>query len=128
MSTGVALRASRPSRCQRGMVTAELATIAPLGVALAVLLLWIVSLGITQVRLVDSSREAARMVARGESVDSAEAVARRLAPPGARIDVTERKGLVEVRVGARSRVPVPLFENVGARSLSATAVAASEKP
>ena len=32
-----------------GMVTAELATIAPFGVAFAFLLLWVVSLGFTQI-------------------------------------------------------------------------------
>ena len=53
-------------RRERGMVTAELAVVAPFGVALTLLLLWIVSLGLTQVRLVDASREAARVMARGE--------------------------------------------------------------
>ena len=53
------------------MVTAELATIAPFAVAFAFLLLWIVSLGLTQIRITDASREAARMVARGESVQDA---------------------------------------------------------
>ena len=42
--------------------------LAPFGVAFGLLLLWVVSLGFTQVQLVDAAREAARLVARGESV------------------------------------------------------------
>ena len=77
-------------RRERGMVTAELMTIAPFGVAFAFLLLWIVSLGLTQVRLADASRESARMVARGERADDAAAMARRFAPPGASVRLTTR--------------------------------------
>lgn len=115
-------------RRERGMVSAELATVAPFGLALALLMLWLVTLGLTQVRLVDASREAARLVARGEPVASAEAVARRLAPAGARVRVETVDGLVEVRVSARSRVPLPVLENVGSHELAASAVAADEDP
>ncbi len=108
------------------MVTAELATIAPFGVALGFLLLWLVSLGVTQVRLVDASREAARMVARGEPVETAEAVARKLSPSGATVTVQTDAGLVEVTVGASSSLPLPVLDNVGATELAATAVAARE--
>ena len=52
-------------RRERGMVTAETATIAPFLMVVVLLLMWVVSLGITQVRLVDASREAARVMARG---------------------------------------------------------------
>lgn len=74
-------------RRERGMVTAELATIAPFAVAFAFLLLWIVSLGLTQIRVADASREAARMVARGEAVQDARGVARRQSPSGAKVVV-----------------------------------------
>lgn len=110
------------------MVTAELATIAPFGVALALLLVWLVSLGVTQVRLVDASREAARLVARGEPVENAENVARRLSPSGATIHVQSDAGLVEVRIEASSSLPIPMLEHVGATDLAATAVAAQEDP
>ncbi|MGJ9412749.1 TadE family type IV pilus minor pilin [Aeromicrobium sp. CF4.19] len=115
-------------RRERGMVTAELATIAPFGVALALLLLWIVSLGVTQVRLVDASREAARLVARGETVESATATARRLAPAGAAVVVERKDGLVEVRIEASSRLPLPGLREVGSHRLSSAAVAADEAP
>jgi hypothetical protein len=112
----------------RGMVTAETAVLAPFGVAFAVLLLWMVSLGFTQVQLVDAAREAARLVARGETPATAESVARRQAPPGATVEVSSRHGLVTVEVSARSRLPLPFFAHVGARTMHASAVSADESP
>ena len=116
------------ARREQGMVTAEMAVLAPLGVAFGLLLLWVVSLGFTQVQLVDAAREAARMVARGEPVAAAADVARRQAPREATVQVSERDGLVTVRVSARSRLPLPLLRHVGARTLEASAVSADEAP
>lgn len=110
------------------MVTAELATIAPFGVAFAFLLLWIVSLGFTQVRIADASREAARMVARGDETSKAENVALHQAPDGAKVSVSSTKGLVTVTVTARSRMPVPFFSGIGARTMTSSSVAADESP
>ena len=116
------------SRNERGMVTAELAVVIPFGVAFSFLLLWVVSLGITQVRIVDASREAARMVARGDSVASAQAAAERDAPRGARVSATSADGLVTVKVTADSAVPIPFFSHIGRQTMTATAVAADESP
>lgn len=113
---------------ERGMVTAELATIAPFGVAFGFLLLWVVSLGLTQVRLADASREGARMVARGEAVETAKNAARKLAPDGATVTVTTDGGLVTVTVGANSAMPIPFFSGLGARSMESSSVAAEESP
>ncbi|MCW2831890.1 MAG: hypothetical protein JWP31_2582 [Aeromicrobium sp.] len=113
---------------ERGLVTAELATIAPLGVAFAFLLLWVVSLGLTQIRVADASREAARMVARGESAGAAADVARRQSPHGARVEVDTGRGAVTVTVSARSRMPLPFFSGIGSRMLASTSVAAQESP
>ncbi len=110
------------------MVTAELATIAPFGVAFALLLLWVVSLGLTQVRLADASREAARLVARGESVTDATSAAKKLSPKDARVAVSTRAGLVTVTVRARSELPIPFFNGVGAREMSSSSTAAQESP
>ena len=115
-------------RNQAGMVTAELATIAPFGVAFGFLLLWVVSLGLTQVRLADASREAARLVARGESVGAAKAAAERLAPGGAEVAVATKDGLVTVIVQARSAMPIPFFSGIGARKMESSSVAAEESP
>ncbi len=116
------------TRDERGMVTAELAVIAPFGLAFAFLLLWVVSLGVTQVRIVDASREAARMVARGDSVAEATAAARRDAPKGSRVEAKSSNGFVTVTVSARSAAAVPFFSGIGARTMTATAVAADESP
>jgi hypothetical protein len=116
------------TRRERGMVTAELMTIAPLAVAFAFLLLWIVSLGLTQVRLADASRESARMVARGDDVAAARAAARRHAPDGATVRLSTSDGLVTVRVRVRSRLPIPFFSGIGSRSMESTSVAAAEGP
>ena len=118
---------TRPAR-EQGMVTAEMAVLAPFAVTFGLLLLWIVSLGFTQVQLVDAAREAARLVARGEPVANASVVARRNAPPDARVRVSEHDGLVTVRISARSRLPLPVLRHVGARTLEASAVSADESP
>ena len=110
------------------MVTAEMAVLAPFGMVFGLLLLWVVSLGFTQVLLVDAAREAARLVARGEPVAAASDVARRHAPPGATVTVSEHDGLVTVQVSARSRLPLPVLSHVGGRTLAASAVSADEEP
>lgn len=118
------VRATRP---EHGMVTAELMTIAPFAVAFAFLLLWIVSLGLTQVRLADASRESARMVARGDGVEAARTIARQHAPDDASVRVSTGDGVVTVTVRARSRLPIPFFSGVGSRTMESTSVAAREE-
>lgn len=119
---------NRIDRRERGMVTAELMTIAPLAVAFAFLLLWFISLGLTQVRLADASRESARMLARGDSSQAAEAMAKQHAPAGATVDVATADGVVTVTVRARSRLPIPFFSGIGSQSMDSTSVAAQEAP
>lgn len=111
---------------ERGMVTAEAAVVAPFVLTLGLALLWCSALGIAQVRLSDAAREAARVVARGEPVESAERLARSQAPDGARIEVVRGEGLVEVR--ATVRAGLPFLPQVGTRRLEAHAVAADERP
>jgi Flp pilus assembly protein TadG len=115
-------------RRERGMVTAELATIAPFAVAFAFLLLWVVSLGLTQIRLTDASREAARMIARGEAVEDAKNMARKHAPRGAQVTVDTESGAVTVTVRAQSRMPLPFFSTVGSQEMDSSSVAAVETP
>jgi hypothetical protein len=110
------------------MVTAELATIAPFAVAFAFLLLWIISLGLTQIRITDASREAARMLARGEAVQDAKDVAQRHAPAGAKVSIDTDSGTVTVTVTARSRMPLPYFSSVGSQTMAADSVATVESP
>jgi hypothetical protein len=115
-------------RRERGMVTAELMTVAPFGIAFAFLLLWVVSLGLTQVRLADASRESARMLARGDSAEDATAVARRHAPGRATVHVSTEGGTIAVTVSARTRMPIPFFSGIGSRRLESTSVAVREEP
>ncbi|WP_441959602.1 TadE family type IV pilus minor pilin [Mycolicibacterium houstonense] len=56
-----------------------------------------------QIRCIDAAREAARLAARGE--DTATAVARRIAPPGAVVQVGQDSGLVVARVSADTVLP-----------------------
>ena len=111
---------------ERGMVTAEAAVVAPFVLVLGLALLWCSALGIAQVRLSDATREAARVVARGEPVASAERLARSQAPDGTTIRVRRAQGLVEVR--ATVRAGLPFLPHVGTRRLHAHAVAAAEQP
>lgn len=69
-----------------------------------------------QVHCVDASREAARLAARGDDAD-ARTVARRLAPPGATVEVRRDGGYVVARVTAKSRL-LPAIA-IAAESISA---------
>ena len=110
------------------MVTAEIATVAPFVLAFTLLLVWMISLGLTQVRLTDSAREAARLVARGEPVSQAESVARRQSPRGTTVQVEVADGVATVQVRTRSRMPLPFFSGIGSRTVKARAVAVLESP
>jgi hypothetical protein len=90
---------------QAGMVTAEAAAVLPLLSVVALALTWIVSVGITQVRVVDAARDAARAVARGDSRDSAVAAARRTAGDAASVEIEQRDGLVSVTVSEAAAGP-----------------------
>jgi Flp pilus assembly protein TadG len=116
-------------RAEQGTATAELAVLAPFALALVVLLVWVASLGLTQVRLVDAAREGARLVARGERESDAVAVVRRLAPAGSTVDVAEgADGTVAVTVRVRARAPLGFGSTVGSVRLDASAVAAVDAP
>lgn len=115
-------------RGERGMVTAETAVLAPFALVVGLLLVWVVSLGVTQVRLVDAAREGARVAARGEDPAAAEAAARRVAPGGAQVRLAEADGLVTVTVRTSAGPPVPFLRHVGEHELEATSVAAAEQP
>ena len=84
-------------RDERGAVTAETAMVLPLLVAVAVSMVWLVTVGLAQMRATDAAREAARAVARGESPARAEALASQAAP-GVRVRISERDGTVVVHV------------------------------
>jgi hypothetical protein len=72
------------------------------------------------VRCVDAARESARLVARGDR-DEAVPAGRRVAPPGARVELREDGGYVTARVST-GVVLLPMLR------VSAEAVAAVEEP
>lgn len=107
------------------MVTAETAVVIPFGVLMVVAALWVITLGLTQVRLVDASREGARLVARGDAVATAMASARRSAPEGMRLRVAAADGLVTVDARVKVAAPLPMLPSLG---LHARSVATDERP
>ena len=74
---------ARVGRCDRGMVTAELALAVPVVVMVLALGLAAIRVGVDQVRCVDAARLAARALARGDAEGSARALAATAGPPGA---------------------------------------------
>jgi hypothetical protein len=87
------------------MVTAEAAAVLPLVALVALLLVWVVSVGVVQVRVVDAARDAARAIARGDSERAATAAARRTAGGPVSVDIRRRAGLVSVTVSRRAAAP-----------------------
>ena len=119
---------TRPARRgEAGAATAELALGIPLLVALTTGLVWLLALGAAQVRVVDASREAARAVARGDDQSTAVGLARRIAPDGARVQVSVSDGEVQVTTRARVRGPGGLLRGLPGVTVEAEAVAVTEE-
>lgn len=85
---------------EEGIVTAETAMAIPMLAALTLALVWLVSLGFSQVLVQDASRETARSLARGDSVETALAAGRRVAPAGSDFSIQQTGEWVEVEVTA----------------------------
>ena len=113
---------------ERGAVTAELASVLPMLVAVTVGLVWLLAVGAAQVRTVDAARETARAVARGDAESVAVARGLQVAPPGSTVTVTRGAGEVRVTVTGRVRGPGGLFADLPSPTVRATAVAAEEGP
>lgn len=114
------------SRDERGIVTAETAAVLPLLVAVTLGMVWLLTVGLAEVRVTDAAREAARAAARGDPPGQAAELARQAAP-GAEVSITTDDGLVTVR--ARDQVvPFGLFARFGKVTVEAEAVALSEAP
>lgn len=99
-------RSTRPSG-ERGAVTAELAVALPAVVVLLAGILTCAAAGITQLRLEEAARAAARQVMRGEAA-AAEATVARLAGPHAAVDLRTEGEWVTVQV--ESALNAPLLE------------------
>lgn len=116
------------TRADAGAVTAELALGIPVLLALTAGLVWMLALGAAQLRVVDASREAARLVARGDDVAQAEALAMRIAPATARVRIAVEGGRVVVTTSVQVPGPGALLGSLPAATVSSEAVAAVEEP
>ena len=113
------------SRDERGAVTAETAVVLPLLVAVTLSMVWLVAVGPAQMRATDAAREAARALARGESVARAEALARQAAP-GIGVRVVRDQGKVRVVVDQRLTPPAGVLGHLPGAGVHAEATALVE--
>lgn len=109
-------------------MTAELALGLPVLAAVTIVLVWLLSVGAAQVRVVDGAREAARGLARGDPEAVAVARGRRVAGPGSTVTASRTDGEVTVRVRRRVSGPGGPLGVLPAVTLDARAVAAVEGP
>lgn len=113
-------------REERGAVTAELALGLPILVSLTIGLVWMLAIGLAQVRTIDAARETARAIARGDSEQLAREAGRAVAPEGSQIAVERAGGRVVVRVAGSLDGPGGLFAFLPSADLEAEAVALVE--
>lgn len=97
----------------------------PILAGFTVALVFLVNVGIVQVRSMDAAREAARMVARGDSIVSAQATAQRVASPGATVRIMRGSKSVRVQVAVLISGPGGLLRG-SLGQLTARAEAAME--
>lgn len=107
----------RTRRSDSGSVVLETAFAIPALIAVTVALVWVVSLGATYVRLLDSAQTTARHVARGAAAPAA--------PDGAQVVVTAEGDVVRATAWRDVSPPVPLLQGLSVR-VSADATAALE--
>lgn len=102
----------------------------PLLVALTIGLVWLLSVGAAQLRVIDAARETARAVARGDDVSAAVAAGERVAPEGGQVTVSsgagDAGGDVVAEASARIDGPGGLFAWLPGVTVHAEAVAVAE--
>jgi hypothetical protein len=99
----------------------------PLLVAVTVGLVWLLAVGVAQVRVVDAARETARAAARGDSDTEALSLGRRVAPPGAVLGLSSAGERVEATAAAPVTGPGGMFGFLPPVTVSAAAVATAEQ-
>ncbi|MBG0738157.1 pilus assembly protein TadE [Paeniglutamicibacter antarcticus] len=92
--------------------------------ALLAVLMLAALVGVTQLRLEESARSAARSLARGDSVASAVSAAHQIAGSGVAVTITEAGGYVRAEVSVRISGPLSGLVNW---PLTAVAVAKAEQ-
>jgi len=119
-------RSGRRRRGQRGAVTAEIALGLPLLLVVTVALVWLLAVGVAQVRVVDAAREGARVLARGDSVAEASGRASEVAPAGAEVSTEQGADVVVVRVRAEIAGPGSTWLPLPGVTVQASATAVTE--
>ena len=115
-----------PRRDERAMVTAEAAVALPVLICVAFLLAWAVLLVGAQIQCGDAAREAARLLARGDSEAVVEAAVQQIAPDGARYTVQEHDELLVVTVEVSVAADLPLVGALTGVELASQAASAVE--
>jgi Flp pilus assembly protein TadG len=113
-------------RDERGAATVELALGIPLLVSLTVGLVWLLTVAIAQVHMVDAARETARASARGDAAPAAVARGLRVAPE-ATVSVAQRQGEVVADASDTVDPPGGLLGFLPAVRVHAEAVTAAEE-
>lgn len=119
-------RGGRSGPGDRGAVTAEAAMVLPVLVAITIGLVWALSVGAAQLRVIDAARETARALARGDDPSAAVAAGARVAPDGASVTVGGGGGQVVALASARIDGPGGLLAWLPAVTVTAEAVALAE--
>jgi Flp pilus assembly protein TadG len=115
-------------RDEHGMVTAETAVALPVLVAVTLAMVWLLTLGVAQMKVTDAAREAARALARGESAERAVELAEQAAP-GASVTVEAEEGTVVVTVRQDLSPPGGVLSGAfGAAEVRSSATALDEVP
>lgn len=115
-------RRGRPTG-DAGMVTAETAVVLPVIVVLLAAMIGAISAVAAKISCSDAAREGARAAARGDSRSDVVASARRLAPPGAQIEVSLSETEATVVVSMQIR---PLGRLSGAIEIRSAATSRRE--
>jgi len=113
------------TRDQRGAATAELALGIPVLVSLTIGLVWLLTIGVAQVQVVDAARETARAGARGDSLEAAIARGRQVRP-GAEVTLTTGDGEVVATASDEVAPPGGLLDFLPAVHVHAEAVTSAE--
>lgn len=99
----------------------------PLLVAVTIGLVWLLSVGVAQIRVVDAARETSRALARGDPEADSVAIGERVAPAGTTIAVRHEGGHVVVVATGRVQGPGGIFAAIPAVRVQAEAVAVLER-
>lgn len=112
-------------RGDRGAVTAEMALVLPVLIALLILGIWSIGLVVMNIRCIDAARDVARAVARGDSPEQAEAIGHRTVPTGT-ITITRDDSDIHVTVTTKPTHNPPLLTFITPTQLTARATLQAE--